>query len=69
MNRRDKKKRGKHEHPLPGQIPPEEKQEHIQAFRQAEADISQDADLSANNPNEDLDEGESARLGEKPKGI
>jgi hypothetical protein len=34
------------------------------ALEQAEEDIHDDADLSVRNPNDDLDEGESARLGE-----
>ena len=34
------------------------------AFEQAEKDIEQDPDLSIHSPNDDLDEGETARLGE-----
>jgi hypothetical protein len=34
------------------------------ALEQAEQDIDDDADISFRNPNDDLDEGESARLGE-----
>lgn len=34
------------------------------AYDQAEKDIEKDADLSIHSPNDDLDEGESARLGE-----
>jgi hypothetical protein len=34
------------------------------AHDQAEEDIEQDADFSLHSPNDDLDEGESARLGE-----
>ena len=33
------------------------------AYQQAEEDIEQDADLSIGSPNDDLDEGELARLG------
>ena len=33
------------------------------AHQQAEEDIEQDADLSITSPNDDLDEGELARLG------
>jgi hypothetical protein len=40
-----------------------------EAHDQAERDIEQDADLSIHSPNDDLDEGESARLGENPNGI
>lgn len=35
-----------------------------EAHRQAETDMEKDADFSAHSPNDDLDEGESARLGE-----
>ncbi|MGN6617699.1 MAG: hypothetical protein ACTHJ5_11045 [Ilyomonas sp.] len=35
-----------------------------QAHEQADEDISKDADLSIHSPNDDLDEGETARLGE-----
>ncbi len=35
-----------------------------QAHIQAEKDIEQDPDLSIHSPNDDLDEGETARLGE-----
>lgn len=34
------------------------------AYNQAEKDIQQDAELSSHSPNDDLDEGETARLGE-----
>ena len=36
----------------------------LDAHQQAEKDIEQDADLSVHSPNDDLDEGETARLGE-----
>jgi hypothetical protein len=42
-----------------------DKREHVKEAReQADADIANDADLSIHSPNDDLDEGESARLGE-----
>ena len=34
------------------------------AYKEAEKDIEQDPDLSIHSPNDDLDEGETARLGE-----
>ena len=40
------------------------KQNVARAHEQAEEDIQQDPDLSIHSPNDDLDEGESARLGE-----
>ena len=36
----------------------------VAAHEQAEKDIAQDADLSVHSPNDDLDEGETARLGD-----
>ena len=40
-----------------------------EAHRQAEEDMKDDAELTAQSPNDDLDEGESARLGENPSGF
>jgi len=39
------------------------------AHRQAEHDISADPEFSAHSPNDDLDEGETARLGEDKTGL
>jgi hypothetical protein len=39
------------------------------AHRQAERDISADPEFSAHSPNDDLDEGETARLGEDKTGL
>lgn len=39
------------------------------AHRQAEQDISADPEFSAHSPNDDLDEGETARLGEEKTGL
>lgn len=55
---------GRHENPLPNEISAEQKALNEAAHREAESDIQQDADLSVHSPNDDLDEGESARLGE-----
>ena len=42
-----------------------DKDEHVvEAREEAMDDIAQDADLSVHSPNDDLDEGETARLGE-----
>ena len=40
-----------------------------EAHRQAEKDMEQDAEFTAHSKNDDLDEGEAARLGENPDGI
>ena len=55
---------GKHEHPLPQEISQSEKEKASNALEQAEEDMENDVELSAQSPNDDLDEGESARLGE-----
>lgn len=39
------------------------------AHRQAERDIDADPEFSAHSPNDDLDEGETARLGEDKTGL
>ena len=56
--------KGRHEHPLPQEISRQEKQKAASAHDEAEKDMEQDAELTAQNPNDDLDEGETARLGE-----
>lgn len=40
-----------------------------QAHREADKDIAKDPDLSVHSPNDDLDEGELARLGENKTGL
>jgi hypothetical protein len=60
-----KDKKGHHEYPLPGEINPAQKQLNINARKEAEKDIMEDAELTANSKNDDLDEGETARLGEE----
>jgi hypothetical protein len=63
-NSNDRNQQGKHEHPLPQEISKNEKEKAIRAHDEAEKDMDQDAELSAHSPNDDLDEGETARLGE-----
>jgi hypothetical protein len=55
---------GKHEHPLPQEISDEQRRINEAALEEAMHDIDEDPDLSLHSPNDDLDEGESARLGE-----
>lgn len=55
---------GRHEHPLPDEISQQEKQKAMKAHEEAEKDMNEDAELTAHSPNDDLDEGETARLGE-----
>ena len=69
MNRKKNQKRNKNKkvtgrHPLPNEISSLQKQRNDEAHRQAERDIMNDAEFSAHSPNDDLDEGETARLGE-----
>jgi hypothetical protein len=55
---------GRHEHPLPGQINPEQSRQNTNAHGQAEKDMADDAEFVAHDKNDDLDEGETAKLGE-----
>ena len=57
-------KESKHQNPLPGEITDKQKTLNESAHDAAEKDIKQDVKFSAHSPNDDLDEGETARLGE-----
>jgi hypothetical protein len=57
--------KGRHEHRLPQEISDKEKELYQKAHDEADKDIENDAELSAHSPNDDLDEGETARLGEE----
>jgi hypothetical protein len=61
----DKPEKGRHEHPLPDEISSKERKQAAAAHEEAEKDMDNDAELSAHSPNDDLDEGETARLGEE----
>jgi hypothetical protein len=60
----DNMQSGRHEHPLPREISNSERQDAQRAHDEAEKDMEEDAELTASSPNDDLDEGETARLGE-----
>jgi hypothetical protein len=64
MKRQNNTKQGRHEHPLPQEISSEQKALNEEAHDDAIHDIEEDPDLSVHSPNDDLDEGETARLGE-----
>lgn len=55
---------GQHENPLPQEISQQQRQQVERAHEEAMHDMEEDADLSIHSPNDDLDEGETARLGE-----
>jgi hypothetical protein len=63
-NKTRKSKSPHHENPLPGQIGSTERKQNADALRQADKDINNDAEFTAHSKNDDLDEGETARLGE-----
>lgn len=65
----DRNQQGRHEHPLPQEISKQEKEKAIRAHDEAEKDMNEDAELTAHSPNDDLDEGETARLGEDTSDI
>jgi hypothetical protein len=56
---------GRHEHSLPNEITDEQRRLNESAHNEAEKDMEDDAELTASSPNDDLDEGETARLGEE----
>lgn len=55
---------GRHQHPLPQEMKSDAERAAENAHEQADRDIAQDPDLSIHSPNDDLDEGETSRLGE-----
>ena len=63
-NKTGKSKKPHHENPLPGEITSKQMKENTNALHQAEKDMTKDAELTAHDKNDDLDEGETARLGE-----
>ena len=63
-DKRSVEQKRSHEHPLPSEISDEQKIQAAAAHDEAEKDMEMDAELSAHSPNDDLDEGETARLGE-----
>ena len=64
MQDKRKDNKQKHEHPLSHEIDKKDKEVTEAAYENAMQDIDEDADLSIHSPNDDLDEGETARLGE-----
>lgn len=60
---------GRHEHPLPQEISNTQRRQAEDAHQQAEQDMEDDAEFTASSPNDDLDEEESARLGENETGL
>ena len=55
---------GHHENPLQHEISDEQRTLNTSAHDEAEKDIENDPELSVRSANDDLDEGETARLGE-----
>jgi len=60
----DHEQQGRHEHRLPHEISEGERSTAQRAHEEADRDMEDDAEFTASSPNDDLDEGESARLGE-----
>jgi hypothetical protein len=56
---------GQHEHPLAQEISDEQRALNTSAHNEADKDMEEDAEFTASSPNDDLDEGETARLGEE----
>jgi hypothetical protein len=64
MAQRENKDRTK-QNELQKPVSEQEREQNRSAFEEAMHDIDEDPDLSEPSPNDDLDEGESARLGEE----
>jgi hypothetical protein len=62
--RRKHQRAGHHEYPLRGEINLEQSRQNTNAHQQAEKDMADDAEFVAHNKNDDLDEADTARLGE-----
>jgi len=73
MERTDNNKKegrdGTHEHALPHEIGDKEREKMKLASQEAEKDIENDLETSATSPNDDLDEGETARQGDDGAGL
>jgi hypothetical protein len=65
MQRKNNSGVGRHEHRLRNEITDSQREQAAAAHEQADKDIEDDSDLTSGSPNDDLDEGESARLGEE----
>jgi hypothetical protein len=65
MQRKNNHSAGRHEHPLRSEITDKQREQAAAAHDQAEEDMEDDAELTADSPNDDLDEEESARLGDE----
>lgn len=68
-NNNSSQQQGQHENPLRQEISKEQKALNESAHEDAEKDMKNDAELTAHSRNDDLDEGETARLGEDIPGI
>jgi len=55
--------------PAPNTQKPVDNEHVAEAYQEAQNDIDHDADLSIHSENDDLDEGELARLGEDDNGV
>jgi len=67
MKKNDKTRKTKkppHKNPLPGEITSEQRKQNANALHEADKDMMNDPEFTAQSENDDLDEGESARLGE-----
>jgi hypothetical protein len=66
VKKKDKRRKSKKPHPenpLPGEITPGQRKQNANALEQADKDMENDAEFTAHSKNDDLDEGETARLG------
>lgn len=60
----DSEQQSRHQHSLPQEIDNTERRQAIKAHEEAEKDMEEDAELTAHNPNDDLDEEETVKKGD-----
>ena len=68
MKKNDKRRKSKkphHENPLADEITPGQRKQNTNALEEEDKDMENDAEFTAHSKNDDLDEGETARLGDE----
>lgn len=69
MSEKKNQKRGQRPGPRPEKAKPGKEAVALKAREEAQHDIEQDPEISSHSPNDDLDEGETARLGDDKTGL
>lgn len=69
MSDKKNQKGGHRSSPRPKRDKPDKENVAFRAREEAQHDIEQDPEISSHSPNDDLDEGETARLGDEKTGL